>query len=137
MHDQGVQNLGQQKRFFEINNFNRRVKFIIYMTSFQDKKATLFRLKWVEWIFVNLPFVCYLALLGVIYISNAHASEKAVRKIEVLKQEVKDTKWRAMNLKQEVMHGSIQSQIERKVEGSGLLPSKEPPYKIIAEKTVK
>ncbi|HMT53405.1 MAG TPA: FtsL-like putative cell division protein [Saprospiraceae bacterium] len=107
------------------------------MTSFQDKKATLFRLKWVEWIFVNLPFVCYLALLGVIYISNAHASEKAVRKIEALKQEVRDTKWRAMNLKQEVMHGSIQSQIESKVEGSGLLPSNTPPYKIVAEKVNK
>ena len=107
------------------------------MASFQDKKATLFRLKWVEWIFVNLPFVCYLALLGVIYISNAHANEKAVRKIESLKQEVKDTRWRCMNLKQEVMHGSIQSQIEKKVEGSGLLPNTEPPFKIIADKSNK
>jgi cell division protein FtsL len=107
------------------------------MASFQDKKATLFRLKWVEWIFVNLPFVCYLVLLGVIYISNAHATEKAVRRIESLKQEVKDTKWRAMNLKQEVMHGSIQSQIEKKVEGSGLLPLAEPPFKIVADKNSK
>jgi cell division protein FtsL len=107
------------------------------MANLQDKKATLFRLKWVEWIFVNLPFVCYLALLGVIYISNAHASEKAVRRIETLKQEVKDTKWRCMNLKQEVMHGSIQSQIEEKVKNTGLLPLTEPPFKIVADKGVK
>ena len=107
------------------------------MADLQDKKATLFRLKWVEWIFVNLPFVCYLVLLGVIYISNAHASEKAVRKIEALKQEVKDTKWRSMNLQQEVMHGSIQSQIEKQVEGSGLLPLTEPPFKIVADKNSK
>ncbi len=104
------------------------------MTDYQDKKATLFRLKWVEWIFVNLPFVCYLVLLGVIYISNAHASEKAVRKTEVLKQEVKDIRWRALNLKQEVMQGSIQSQIEAKVKESGLKPSNTPPYKIVADK---
>ena len=104
------------------------------MTNLQDKKATLFRLKWVEWIFVNLPFVCYLALLGVIYISNAHASEKAVRRIESLKLEVKDTKWRCINLKQGVMHGSIQSQIEEKVKGSGLIPLEEPPFKIVGEK---
>jgi len=104
------------------------------MTDFQDKKTTFFRLKWVEWIFVNLPFVCYLVLLGVIYISNAHASEKAVRKIEALKQEVKDTKWRATNLRQEVMHGSIQSQIEEKVEKIGLVPAIRPPYKIITER---
>lgn len=107
------------------------------MTNFQDKKSTIFRLKWVEWIFVNLPFVCYLALLGVIYISNAHASEKAVRRIESLKEEVKQTKWKALNIRQEVMRGSIQSQIEAKVEGSGLLPATEPPFKIVAQKTKK
>ena len=103
------------------------------MASFQDKKATLFRLKWVEWIFVNLPFVCYLALLGVIYISNAHASEKALRKIETLKQEVKDTKWRYMNLQQQLEYGSIQSQIESKVEPLGLVPNKKPPIKIVVK----
>ena len=108
-------------------------KIQIRMTSFQDKKATLFRLKWVEWIFINLPFVCYLALLGVIYISNAHASERSVRKIEALKKEVNETKWRAVNLRQEVMQSSIQSQIERKIEGSGLVPSTSAPYKIVAE----
>lgn len=103
------------------------------MTSFQDKKATLFRLKWVEWIFVNLPFVCYLVLLGVIYISNAHASEKALRKIETLKQEVKDTKWHYMNLQQQLEYGSIQSQIEEKVEEKGLVPNQKPPL-VIREK---
>ncbi|MEZ4910444.1 MAG: FtsL-like putative cell division protein [Saprospiraceae bacterium] len=104
------------------------------MTSFQNKKATLFNLRSVEWIFFNLPFVCYLALLGVVYISNAHAYEKAQRKIVTLKEEVKQTKWRAMNLQQDVMHGSIQSQVEKKVEGTGLVPMNEPPLKIVAEK---
>lgn len=103
------------------------------MTSFQDKKTTIFRLKWVEWIFVNLPFVCYLVLLGVIYISNAHASEKALRKIETLKQEVKDTKWHYMNLQQQLEYGSIQSQIEAKVEDKGLVPNQKPPL-VIREK---
>jgi hypothetical protein len=104
------------------------------MADSQDKKATLFRLKWVEWIFVNLPFVCYLALLGVIYISNAHASEKALRRIETLKQEVKDTRWRYVNLRQELMYGSTQTQIERKVGHEGLVPLTKPPVKIVADK---
>lgn len=103
------------------------------MASFQDKKTTFFRLKWVEWIFVNLPFVCYLVVLGVIYIANAHASEKAVRQIETLKQEVKDVSWRAMNLQQEVMKGSIQSQIGAKVAEHGLVPTETPPFKIVVE----
>jgi hypothetical protein len=103
------------------------------MASFQDKKTTIFRLKWVEWIFVNLPFVCYLVLLGVIYISNAHASEKALRKIETLKQDVKDTKWHYMNLQQQLEYGSIQSQIETKVEHLGLVPNQKPPL-VISQK---
>jgi hypothetical protein len=107
------------------------------MAGNQDKKATLFRLKWVEWIFVNLPFVCYLVVLGVIYISNAHATEKAVRRIEALKTEVKDTKWRCMNLRQELMHGSIQSQIEEQVKGIGLKPATEPPLKIAQQQKKK
>lgn len=104
------------------------------MTDSQDKKTTIFRLKWVEWIFVNLPFVCYLALLGVIYISNAHASEKSLRKIEALKQEVKDTRWRFVNLRQDLMYSSTQTQIERKVEDEGLVPLTKPPVKIVVGK---
>jgi hypothetical protein len=103
------------------------------MANFQDKKTTFFRLKWVEWIFVNLPFVCYLVVLGVIYIANAHASEKAVRHIEKLKQEVKDVSWQAMNLQQEVMKGSIQSQIGAKVADQGLVPTENPPFKIVVQ----
>nr|MBP6695331.1 hypothetical protein [Saprospiraceae bacterium] len=103
------------------------------MTSFQDKKTTIFRLKWVEWIFVNLPFVCYLVLLGVIYISNAHSSEKALRRIEALKVEVKDTKWHYMNLQQQLEYGGIQSQIEEKVEHLGLVPNQKPPI-VISQK---
>jgi hypothetical protein len=106
------------------------------MTSFQDKKTTIFRLKWVEWIFVNLPFVCYLVLLGVIYISNAHASEKALRRIEALKVEVKDTKWHYMNLQQQLEYGGIQSQIEEKVEHLGLVPNQKPPI-VISQKEEK
>ena len=100
------------------------------MANFQDKKTTIFRLKWVEWIFVNLPFVCYLVLLGVIYISNAHASEKALRRIETLKQEVKDTKWHYMSLQQQLEYGSIQSQIGKKVEGIGLVQNHKSPIVI-------
>ena len=104
------------------------------MTDFQNKKSTLFRQKWVEWIFVNLLFVCYLVLLGLIYISNAHATEKAVRRIETLKQEVKDTNWRFMNLRQEIMSGSTQSQIEKKVKNLNLTSSNVPPLVLEVDK---
>ena len=85
------------------------------MTKGQHKKTTNFRFKGIEWLFMNLPFVCYLALLGIVYIYSVHSVEGNLRKIEALKSEVNDTRWRYMNIKQEIMYGSTQSQIEKKV----------------------
>lgn len=100
------------------------------MTKSRNKKTTHYRFKGVEWIFMNLPFVCYLALLGALYIFNAHGVEKDLRKIEVLKTEVNDARWRYMNVKQEVMYGSTQSQIQEKVAELNLQPISEVPYVI-------
>ena len=60
------------------------------MTKSQNKKTALFRVKGMEWLFVNLPYVCFLTLLAVGYIANSHAAEHNLRKIESLKKEVKD-----------------------------------------------
>lgn len=100
------------------------------MAKSQNKKTTNYRFKGVEWILLNLPFVCYLAFLGCVYIYNAHTVERKLRKIEVLKAEVDDARWRAVNLKQEIMYGSTQSQIEKKVAGIDLKPIRKVPYVI-------
>ncbi|HPK10032.1 MAG TPA: FtsL-like putative cell division protein [Saprospiraceae bacterium] len=90
------------------------------MVTDSNKKTTIFRSKWAEWIFVNLPFVCFLGLLGVLYIGIAHSSEKKLRKIEALQREVKDTRWYYMNLQQDLMYGGTQSEMEKKVQPMGL-----------------
>ncbi|MEE9437547.1 MAG: FtsL-like putative cell division protein [Saprospiraceae bacterium] len=79
---------------------------------------------------MNLPFVCYLALLCVVYIFNINGVEKKLRKIEVLRSEVKDANWRYMDIKQGVMYGSTQSQIEKKVAGLNLKPIRKAPFRI-------
>lgn len=100
------------------------------MSDIQNKKTTTFiRSKWAEWIYVNLPFVCYLALLAVVYIFNAHSSERSLREMDALKKEVKDYRWQYMNLKQELMYGSTQSQLtdnlqELELQPLGVLPKK-------------
>lgn len=83
---------------------------------------------------MNLPFVCYLSLLIGIYIYNAHSVDKKLRKIETLKAEVNDARWRYMDVKQDIMQGSTQSQIGKKVAGLELKPMREVPYVIKAEK---
>ena len=106
------------------------------MTKGQHKKTTTtnYRFKGIEWLFMNLPFVCYLTLLGVIYIFNSHGVEKKLRRIESLKAEVNDTRWRYMDIKQGIMYGSTQSQIEKKVADLNLKPIRTVPIKITDSK---
>lgn len=100
-------------------------------TESQHKKTTTsHRFRGIEWLFMNLPFVCYLALLGVVYIFSAHSVEGNLRKIEALKAEVNDTKWRYMDIKKDIMYGSTQSQIEQKVAELDLKPIRNAPIKI-------
>jgi len=104
------------------------------MAVVQNKKTTNFKFKWVEWIYVNLPFLCFIGLLAVVYISNAHAAEHNLRRIETLKKDVKDAEWKYMKIKKEIMYGSTQSQIERDVQASGLRPGKKLPKRIKLDK---
>lgn len=101
------------------------------MSDIQNKKTTTFiRSKWAEWVYVNLPFVCYLAFLAVIYIFNAHSSERSLRKMDAMKQEVKDYRWQYMNLKQELMYGSTQSQLTDNLKELELQPLATSPKKL-------
>lgn len=101
------------------------------MSGVQNKKTTTsIRFKYAEWIFVNLPFVCYLALLGVLMIFNNHASEKSLREIDSLKREVKDLRWQHMNLEQKLMYGSTQSQLTKNLGDKELKPLGNLPKKL-------
>ena len=105
------------------------------MTGSPNKKTTTtqsfwIRFKGVEWIFLNLPFVCFLTGLGVVYIFNAHSIEHKMRKIERLKKEVADKKWRYQDINKEIMYGSTQSQIQKRVADLQLKPVENPPIKI-------
>lgn len=103
------------------------------MSKILNKKTTLYRFKGIEWIFMNLPFVCYLALLGIVYIYNVHTTEKNLRRIEALEKVVKDTESKYMDLHQEVMYGSTQSQMQDKVASLDLKYTGQLPKKIKVE----
>ncbi len=98
--------------------------------SQHEKTTSSTRFKGIEWLFMNLPFVCYLALLVGVYIFSSHSVEGKLRKIEALKAEVNDTKWRYMDIKKDIMYGSTQSQIEQKVAELDLKPIRNAPIKI-------
>lgn len=51
----------------------------------------------------NLPFAAFIALLGLLYISNRHLAERTVRAIDRLGRDVKELSWDYKSLSAELM----------------------------------
>ena len=67
-------------------------------------------------VYRNLPFVYFLAFLGLLYIANVHYAEKNMSKIQQLKYDVKESRWKYMTVQSELMFESTGSQMERQLE---------------------
>lgn len=89
--------------------------------------------KGVNVLYQNIPFICFVVGLGLLYIANNHKAEQRVRHIEQLKKEVKTTKWEYWSLQSEIMHGSTQSVLSKKVEVYGLQTPDDSPKRILIE----
>lgn len=81
----------------------------------------------------NVPKILFVMLLGLLYISNTHYTEKTVRKINAMQAEVEDLRADYTTLKADLMFASKQSEVARKVKSIGLTESLKPPYKIEVE----
>ncbi len=87
-----------------------------------------------ELVFKNLPFVLFLSFIAMIYIANAHYSEKKVREIQKLQSELKQQRWQYMSLKSELMYDSKRSEVIKAVKPIGLKTSIKRPNKIVVNK---
>jgi hypothetical protein len=77
-----------------------------------------------------LPFVLYLALLGMIYIGNRHLAEKNIRDIDKLTKEVKELSWDYKVTKAELAYKSTLTEVAKRVDTLGIKESLEPPQVI-------
>lgn len=80
-----------------------------------------------------LPKVVFLVIMGLLYVGNTHYAERSIRQIDQLETEVEGLRADVTTMEAEVMYGSKQSEVAKKVKALGLVESKEPPYKIITE----
>ena len=83
-----------------------------------------------ELILKNFPFVFFLSFLAMIYIANAHYSEKKVRAIQTSQAELKQMRWKYMSLKSEYTFQAKRSEVIKSVEDIGLFANKKKPNKI-------
>lgn len=87
-----------------------------------------------ELVLKNLPFVLFLSFLAMIYIANAHYSEKKVREIQKTQSELKQMRWKYMSLVSAFTFQTKRSEVVKSVKDLGLKPNKKKPNKIIIEK---
>jgi len=80
-----------------------------------------------------LPYLCFLAFLGMIYIANSHFAVNNVRRIDKLNKEVKELRWEYKSLKADLMFRSKLTEVAKKVDTLGIKELIEPPKKIIVK----
>jgi len=85
-------------------------------------------------IFMNLPYLLFLAFLGVIYIANTHAAERKLRQAQYVKKEIKEAKWEYIYIQQKIMHGSTQSELLKKLKKGDLKENRSIPQKLKVER---
>ncbi|MEQ9405073.1 MAG: FtsL-like putative cell division protein [Cyclobacteriaceae bacterium] len=77
-----------------------------------------------------LPQILFLAFLCLLYIGNRHYTEKKVRSISTLEEQVEDLRADYTTLKAEFMYESKQSEVAKRAAELGLKESKESPVLI-------
>lgn len=82
-----------------------------------------------------LPFIIFVAFLGMVYISNRHLAENNIRLIDKLGKEVKELSWDFKTTKADLMLKSTQTEVAKLVDTLGLKESIAPPNKIVIQES--
>jgi hypothetical protein len=77
-----------------------------------------------------LPFVLFVAFLGMIYIGNRHLAEKNIRDIDKMTKEVKELSWGYKSSKADLAFKSTLTEVAKRADTLGIKESSQPPQKI-------
>jgi hypothetical protein len=78
-----------------------------------------------------LPFILFLMILGVIYITNIFHVERTKRQIDNLEEELRELRYEYISSRSKLMYESKPSEIVVKLEETGIRESMVPPRKIM------
>lgn len=90
-------------------------------------------------VIVQAPFLIFLVLLGILYISNRYHAESLRNQREEYREEINELRSQAVYVSSELMKLSRQTEVAKEVldKGLDLKESTEPPKKIIVRTTKK
>jgi hypothetical protein len=78
-----------------------------------------------------MPFLVFLMILGVIYISNIFNVERTKRQIDNLEEELRELRYEYISSRSKLMYESKPSEIVIKLKETGIGESMDPPKKIM------
>ena len=83
----------------------------------------------------HIPFILFIAALGIYYIGNRYQSERVYKDMVSLEKELKELRFESITTASALMYMSKQSEVVKRVnrEGLDLIESTEPPIKIYLE----
>lgn len=81
-----------------------------------------------------LPFILFLMVFGVIYITNIFHVERTKRQIDDLEEELRELRYEYISSRSKLMYESKPSEIVIKLEETGIHESMVPPRKIMVSK---
>src|ERR1700722_5219439 len=80
-----------------------------------------------------LPFLLFIALLGMIYIANRNFAEKNIRDIDKIGRQVNELSWQYKSVKARLAFKSTLTEVIKKVDTLGLKQPVTPPQVLTAE----
>ena len=83
----------------------------------------------------QLPFLLFLAFMGIMLITNRNWSERTIRQIEVLQDELDELRSESITMSAKLMDASRPSEVAKRVEDAniGLQEPVKPPQKLIVQ----
>lgn len=94
-----------------------------------DWKALLAKVSY-KGIVNNIPFLVFVALLCVLYISHNQAAQETQRELEKQQQTLKELRWKYMDIKTRLMNAGMEAEVIRDAAAIGLKPLMLPAYRI-------
>jgi len=81
--------------------------------------------------FKNWRFIVFVVVLMLLMVASSHSADKKVIEIAALSKEIKEMRAQFIDTRTKVMELKLESAIRNRVVDLGLVPSDEPPQKIL------
>lgn len=78
----------------------------------------------------NTPYLIFLALLCVVYITNNNRAISLNRSINKKEKELKEIRWSYLDIQSRLMLASSETQLIERAQTIGLKPLEKPPYEV-------